>query len=144
MRKFMLVTLGASYLISYPYMSSCGWPLTTQCANSRPHPPASMIPEELKPHPWKNPRSSGASPISGLWSAVKDSGPHTVDFTPVSAITGTRLHAPSIWALNTSQSRSKRENANLSLTWGKTAKKYMGTSVSKLHVIIIIEDVDSV
>ena len=30
--------------------------------------------------------------------------------------------------------------ANLSIT----AKKYMGTSVSKLHVIIIIEDVDSV
>lgn len=30
--------------------------------------------------------------------------------------------------------------ANLSIA----AKKYMGTSASKLHVIIIIEDVDSV
>lgn len=34
----------------------------------RPHPPAL-----LKPQPRKNPRSSGASPIRGLWSGVKDS-----------------------------------------------------------------------
>lgn len=34
----------------------------------RPHPPAL-----LKPQPRKKPRSSGASPIRGLWSGVKDS-----------------------------------------------------------------------
>lgn len=31
------------------------------------------LPALLKPQPRKKPRTSGASPISGLWSAVKDS-----------------------------------------------------------------------
>ena len=37
----------------------------------------------LNPTPWKNPRTLGSSPIIGLWSGVKLSGPHTVLFIPV-------------------------------------------------------------
>ena len=43
-------------------------------------------------------------------------GPHTVDLTPVSPISGTLWTAPSTWALNTSQSRSKRPNSKSLLT----------------------------
>ena len=45
-------------------------------------PPEYMMPALLSPQPKKNPLSSGASPINGRWSAVKDSGPHTVDLIP--------------------------------------------------------------
>lgn len=55
-------------------------------------------------------------PIRGLWSGVKDSGPQTVDLIPVFSNTGTRLMAPSMCWVNTSQSRSKRPKANLSDT----------------------------
>lgn len=43
-------------------------------------------------------------------------GPQTVDLTPVFSSTGTRLMAPSMCWVNTSQSRSKRPKANLSDT----------------------------
>lgn len=33
----------------------------------------SLLPALLKPQPRKKPRTSGASPMSGLWSAVNDS-----------------------------------------------------------------------
>lgn len=45
-------------------------------------------------------------------------GPQTVDLIPVFSSTGTRLMAPSMCWVNTSQSRSKRPKANLSDTWG--------------------------
>lgn len=60
----------------------------------------------------------------GPWDAHPSSqpphspGPQTVDLTPVFSSTGTRLMAPSMCGLNTSQSRSKRPKANLSDTWG--------------------------
>lgn len=47
-------------------------------ASPSPHhqrlsPSGAPSPALLKPQPRKNPRSSGASPIRGLWSGVKDS-----------------------------------------------------------------------
>jgi hypothetical protein len=41
------------------------------------------MPALLKPTPWKKPRTRGSSPISGLWSGVKDSGPQTVLLIPI-------------------------------------------------------------
>lgn len=35
--------------------------------------PYALLPALLKPQPRKKPRTSGASPMSGLWSAVNDS-----------------------------------------------------------------------
>lgn len=55
-------------------------------------------------------------------------GPQTVDFTPVFSNTGTRLMAPSMCWVNTSQSRSKRPKANLS----DTCEGSTGKSVSQL------------
>jgi hypothetical protein len=46
-------------------------------------------------------------------------GPQTVDLMPVCSRAGTLFMAPSIFAENTSQSRSKRLKANLSDTWGR-------------------------
>lgn len=45
------------------------WKIKPTCD---PAPPT--VPALLNPHPKKNPRTSGASPMRGLWSAVKDSG----------------------------------------------------------------------
>ena len=42
----------------------------------------SIMPEELKPQAWKNPLTLGSSPMMGLWSGVKDSGPQTVLLIP--------------------------------------------------------------
>lgn len=49
--------------------------------------------------------------MTGLWSGVKDSGPHTVDLIPVVSRAGTRLMAPLMCVLNTSQSNSYRPKA---------------------------------
>lgn len=43
----------------------------TRCPRQGPF--RSLLPALLKPQPKKKPRTSGASPMSGLWSAVKDS-----------------------------------------------------------------------
>lgn len=69
-------------------------------------------------------QASRTSQLEGPWDAHPSSqpphspGPQTVDLTPVFSSTGTRLTAPSMCGLNTSQSRSKRPKANLSDTWG--------------------------
>lgn len=49
-------------------------------------------------------------------------GPQTVDLIPVFSSTGTRLMAPSMCWVNTSQSRSKRPKAKSSDTWGHGGK----------------------
>lgn len=49
-------------------------------------------------------------------------GPQTVDLMPVCSRTGTLLIAPSIFCMNTSQSRSNRLKANLSDTWEEKHK----------------------
>lgn len=59
-----------------------------------------------------------ASRASPHPQASRSPGPQTVDLTPVFSSTGTRLTAPSMCWVNTSQSRSKRPKANLSDTWG--------------------------
>ena len=110
-------------------MSIPGAPVTTQSASARPNPPVPqrppklsaeaarkgvpgglrddgapeyMMPAEFSPQPTKNPRSSGHSPISGLWSGVNDSGPQTVDWIPTVPTAGTRLMCASRWTPNTS------------------------------------------
>lgn len=70
-----------------------------------------------------------------LWPQPPHSpGPQTVDLIPVFSSTGTRLMAPSMCWVNTSQSRSKRPKANLSDTCRGSVGEICHTAVRKAPV----------
>lgn len=118
-----------------------------------------IIPPELNPQPWKNPRTRGSSPRIGLWSGVNDSetessqnpewlwsnwntswpGPQTVDLIPICSRQGTRLQAPLIWTPNTSQSSSYNPKAKSLATWVKIPEicktKYVQKYLSSYYPI---------
>lgn len=90
--------------MSYKLMSRLGFPSTIHSATCSATPPLSIIPFELNANEWNSPLINLSGPTRGLRSIEKDSGPHTVLFTPMSSKHGRSLTEFVMRGLNEFQS----------------------------------------